>query len=111
MASIVSTANRLWDGWSGIESQRGQILHTRPDRPWDPPGLLYNGHRVSFPGVRRLGRGGDQSPPSSVNIKERFPSRPSRSALGRTLRKGLLLDRTVRSLQCEKVTDDCVFMG
>jgi hypothetical protein len=27
----------------------GEILRTRPDRPWGPPTLLYNGYRV-FPG-------------------------------------------------------------
>jgi hypothetical protein len=31
----------------------GEIFRTRPDRPWDPPSLLYNGYRV-FPG----GKGG-----------------------------------------------------
>jgi hypothetical protein len=30
----------------GIESQWGEIFHTRPDRPWGPPNLLHNGHRV-----------------------------------------------------------------
>jgi len=33
----------------------GQILHTRPDQPWGPPSLLYNGYWVSFPGVKRPG--------------------------------------------------------
>jgi hypothetical protein len=27
----------------------GEIFRTRPDRPWGPPSLLYNGYRV-FPG-------------------------------------------------------------
>jgi len=27
----------------------GEILRTRPDRPWGPPNLLYNGYQV-FPG-------------------------------------------------------------
>jgi hypothetical protein len=30
-----------------------EIFRTRPDRPWVPPSLLYNGYRVSFPGVKR----------------------------------------------------------
>jgi len=34
---------------------RGEIFRTRPDQPWDPPSLLYNGYRV-FPGVKS-GRG------------------------------------------------------
>jgi hypothetical protein len=41
----------------------------RPDRPWGPPSLLYNGYRV-FPGVKRPGRG-DDPPPSSTEVKER----------------------------------------
>ena len=27
----------------------GAVFRTRPDRPWGPPSLLYNGYRV-FPG-------------------------------------------------------------
>jgi hypothetical protein len=28
----------------------GEIFRTRPDRPWDPPNLLYNGYRVFLGG-------------------------------------------------------------
>jgi hypothetical protein len=36
----------------GIETQwGGEIFHIRPDRPWAPPRLLYNGYRV-FPGSK-----------------------------------------------------------
>jgi hypothetical protein len=41
----------------------------RPDRLWRPPNLLYNGYRELFPGVRRLGREADHSPPTSVEVK------------------------------------------
>jgi hypothetical protein len=42
----------------GIESRwGGEIFYTRPDRPWGPLSLLYGGDRVSFPVVKRLGRG------------------------------------------------------
>jgi len=41
------------------------IFRTRPDRPWGPPSHLYNAYRVSFPGVRRPGRGANHPPPSS----------------------------------------------
>jgi len=34
----------------------GEIFLTCPDRPWGPPSPLYNGYRVSFPGVKS-GRG------------------------------------------------------
>jgi hypothetical protein len=45
--------------------------------------LLYNGCRVSFPGVKRPGRGDDHPPPRSTGVKERrriyvySPSGPS----------------------------------
>jgi 8-oxo-dGTP pyrophosphatase MutT (NUDIX family) len=35
----------------GIECE---IFHTRSDRPWDPPSLLYNGYWV-FPGGKAAG--------------------------------------------------------
>jgi len=50
---------------------------------WGPPSLLYNGYRVSFPGVKRPGRGVDNPVPSSAEVKERVqlylysPSGPS----------------------------------
>ena len=51
----------------GIESRWGEIFH-RPDLPWGPPSLLYNGYRV-FPGGRkRPGRDSDPSPPSSDEV-------------------------------------------
>ena len=33
-----------------------RFFRTRPERTWGPPSLLYNGYRVSFPGVNRQGR-------------------------------------------------------
>ena len=33
-----------------------------PDRPWDPPSLLYNGYRVFPGGKERPGRDADHSP-------------------------------------------------
>ena len=42
----------------------------RPDRPWGPPNLLYNGYHV-FPGGKvRPGRAADHSPPSSAAVME-----------------------------------------
>jgi hypothetical protein len=69
----------------------GEIFRSRSDRPWDPPSLLYNGYRVSFPEVKRPGRGGDHPPSSSARVKERVelylysPSGPSWPVLRRTL--------------------------
>jgi hypothetical protein len=68
----------------------GEIFRTCPDRPWGPPSLLYNGYRVSFPGVKRPGRGVDHPPSSSAEVKERVElylstSRPSWPVLEWTL--------------------------
>jgi hypothetical protein len=38
----------------GIESRWGKIFRKRPDRPWGPPSLLYNGYRV-FPEGKAAG--------------------------------------------------------
>ena len=54
----------------GIESRwGGEIFRTRPDRPWGLPSLLHNGYRVSFPGLKRPGRGFNHPPPSSAEVK------------------------------------------
>jgi hypothetical protein len=59
-----------WTVW-GLNPSGGQIFCTCPDWPWGPPSLLYNGHRVSFLGVKWPGRGVDNQPPSSAKIKEK----------------------------------------
>ena len=56
-------------GWMG---RGGNILRNRPDRPWGPSSLLYKGCRVSFPVVKRPGRGADRPPLSRVEVKERL---------------------------------------
>jgi hypothetical protein len=40
--------------WTARESNSGggETFRTRPDRPWGPHSLLYNGYRFSFPGVK-----------------------------------------------------------
>jgi hypothetical protein len=60
-----------WD--SSISRATGyglDIFSTSPDQPWDPPNLLYNEHKVSFPGVTRLGHGINHTPPSNAEVKE-----------------------------------------
>jgi hypothetical protein len=60
----------------GTESRWGRDSRTYPDRPWDPPSLLYNGYRV-FPGVRkRPGRDADPSPRSSAEVYKQFRAIP-----------------------------------
>jgi hypothetical protein len=44
-------ATRYGLGVRGSNSDAGEIFRTRLDRSWDPPILLYNGYRVSFPAV------------------------------------------------------------
>ena len=47
----------------GIESRWGaEIFRTRPDSPPGPHNLLYNGYRVSFPGVKWPELGFDEPP-------------------------------------------------
>jgi hypothetical protein len=38
----------------GIDPGGGEIFHTQPDLPWDPPSLLDNGYRI-FPGGKAAG--------------------------------------------------------
>jgi hypothetical protein len=46
----------LATGWTvrGSNPGGGEILRTRPDRPWGPPSLLYNRYRV-IPGDKAAG--------------------------------------------------------
>jgi hypothetical protein len=92
--SIVGIATRYGLDDPGSNPGGGEIFRTRPDRPWGPPSLLYNGYRVSFPGVKRLGRCVDHPPSSSARVKERIElylcpppslSGPSWPVLGRPL--------------------------
>jgi hypothetical protein len=81
--SIVGIATRY--GLEGRVSNPsgGNFDPTRPDRPWDPRILLYNGYLVSFLGVKLPGRGADHPLPSRAEVKERVelylcsPSRPA----------------------------------
>jgi len=81
--SVVGTGTRYGLDGPGIEFWCGRDIRTRPDRQWDPPSLLHNGYRLSFPGVKRPKRGVKHPPPSSAEGKERielymyFPFGPS----------------------------------
>jgi hypothetical protein len=37
-----------------LAGRGGEIFYARPDQPWNPPSLLYNGYRV-FPGGNAAG--------------------------------------------------------
>ena len=49
----------------------GKTFRTGSDRPWGITSLLYNGHRVHFPGFKRSRLVVDHSAPSSAEVKER----------------------------------------
>ena len=68
--SSVGIAIRYEPDGPGIESRWGEIFRTRPDRPWDPPSILYNEYRVC-PGVNAAGRGRWPPTPSSAEVKGR----------------------------------------
>ena len=46
-----------------------EIFRTRPDRPWGPTSLLYNGY-WAFPGVKRPGREVDNPPYLAPMLKK-----------------------------------------
>ena len=47
-AGIVQSVLRLATGFKvrGSNPGGGETFHTRPERPWVPPSLQYNGYRV-----------------------------------------------------------------
>ena len=64
-----------------------QILIARPNRPWDPPSLLYNGNPV-FPGCKAAGAWRKSTTLPSAEIKERvelYLQSPSGPVIGQTL--------------------------
>ena len=93
----VGIATRYGLDSPGNESRWRKIFCTHPDRPWGPLSLLYSEYRVSFPRVKRPGRGVDHPPPSCAEVKERIVlyfyslSGPSWPVRGRTLPFPLLL--------------------
>ena len=68
---VAQSVQRLATGWTvrGLNTGGGEILRTRPDRPWGQPSLLYNGHRV-IPGREAPERGVNHPPPSSAEVKK-----------------------------------------
>ena len=49
----------------------GENFRSCPDQPRGPTSPLYDGYWVSFPRVKRPGRGFDRWPPPSAEVKER----------------------------------------
>jgi hypothetical protein len=59
---------------AGIKSRwgvGGEIFRTSHKRPCGPSNRLQNGYQVSFPGMKRPGRGLNHPPPSRAEDKER----------------------------------------
>ena len=58
-------------GLDGLGLHPGRAkFSARPDRPWGPPSLLYNGYRVFSGGKVRRGSAADHSPPFSALVME-----------------------------------------
>ena len=66
--SVVGIATAYGLDGPGIECRWGEIFRTSPDRPWDPPSLLYNGYRVFPEGKLLPGSDADLSPSSSAEV-------------------------------------------
>jgi hypothetical protein len=62
---------RVVDIILGFEPWRGEIFRIRPDLLSGPLSLIYNEYRISFPGVKRPGRGIKHTPASSAEVKKR----------------------------------------
>ena len=71
-AGIAQSVQRHGTGWlvHGSNPGRGEIFCTPPDQPWGPPSLLYIGYRISFLGVKWLGRGVDHPPHLTPKLKK-----------------------------------------
>ena len=71
-AGIAQSVQRLATGWTvrGSNPSGDEIFRTRPNGSWGPSSLLYNGHRVLLPGVKRPGRGVNHPPPPGAKVKK-----------------------------------------
>jgi hypothetical protein len=68
--SVVGTATFYGLDCPGFEPRWvAENFWTRPDRPRGPPSPLYNGYRLSFPGLKRPERDADFPPPSSAEVE------------------------------------------
>jgi hypothetical protein len=80
-------------GWTVRWSNPGgcEIFWNFPYPSWGPLSLVYNGYRISFPGLKSPGRNVYHPPPSSAEVKGRVqlylycPSGTLNPVLGRTL--------------------------
>jgi hypothetical protein len=77
VGGLAQSVKRLAIGWTvrGLNSGGGEIFRARPDMPWGPTSLLYNGYRF-FPGRKEAGAWPWPPSPSSVEVKERVEAIP-----------------------------------
>ena len=71
-AATAQSIRRLATGLTVWGSNLGgcEIFRTRPDRSWGLPSLLYNGYRLSLPGIKRPRRDTDHPLSHSAEDKE-----------------------------------------
>jgi hypothetical protein len=67
--SVVGIATRYGLEDPGIESRRGEIFCSRPDRPCGQPTLSCNGYQI-FPAGKRPGRGADHPQRRAPRLKK-----------------------------------------
>jgi hypothetical protein len=95
LGSAVGIATRYGLDGPRFESRwGGEIFRIRPDHSWGQFSLLCDGYRVSFPGVKRPGRGVDHPPPSSAEVKERVFVARSRTSFTFTFTFNVCKDPT-----------------
>jgi hypothetical protein len=69
--SLVGVATRCGLDGTGFEFRWGRNFPHSSRPVLDPPRVLYTEYRVSFPGVKRQGRGVNHPLPSRAEVKER----------------------------------------
>ena len=64
--------DRAYAAWMdrGLNCGRGEIFRIRPDRAWGSPRILFNGNRVSSPGVKRPGRDVNHPPHLASRLRK-----------------------------------------
>ena len=74
-----SACKNVWEtlGWTFVSSNpgRGKIIlcsSKRPHRFWGPLSVQFNGHRGTFPGVKRSGSEADHLRRSSAQVNNKY---------------------------------------
>lgn len=70
--SAVSIGSHYRLDGKGAPTPLGNIFRTHSNRAPSPPSLLYHGNRVSFPGISRPERCGDNPPRSNTTAEDGY---------------------------------------